>query len=61
MAVLEPKYAILDEIDSGLDIDALQIVAKGINTFSRRQRTVDDYALSENPRLYRTRSCSYYD
>jgi Fe-S cluster assembly ATP-binding protein len=31
MAVLEPKLAILDETDSGLDIDALQIVANGIN------------------------------
>jgi len=38
MAVLEPKYAILDEIDSGLDIDALQIVAKGINTLSQEDR-----------------------
>ncbi len=32
MAVLEPKLAILDETDSGLDIDALRIVAKGVNT-----------------------------
>jgi Fe-S cluster assembly ATP-binding protein len=31
MALLEPKLAILDETDSGLDIDALQVVAKGIN------------------------------
>ena len=31
MAVLEPKLAILDETDSGLDIDALRIVAKGVN------------------------------
>jgi Fe-S cluster assembly ATP-binding protein len=31
MAVLEPKVAILDETDSGLDIDALQTVAKGVN------------------------------
>ncbi|MFB6192885.1 MAG: Fe-S cluster assembly ATPase SufC [Candidatus Nanohaloarchaea archaeon] len=31
MAVLQPKYAVLDEIDSGLDIDALKTVAKGIN------------------------------
>ena len=31
MAVLEPKLAILDETDSGLDIDALRIVADGIN------------------------------
>src|SRR6201998_4335756 len=31
MAVLDPKLAILDETDSGLDIDALKIVAKGVN------------------------------
>ena len=31
MAMLEPKYAILDETDSGLDIDALKIVADGVN------------------------------
>jgi Fe-S cluster assembly ATP-binding protein len=31
MAILEPKLAILDETDSGLDIDALQIVADGVN------------------------------
>lgn len=38
MAVLEPKYAILDEIDSGLDIDALQIVADGINKLAEEDR-----------------------
>jgi len=32
MALLKPKFAILDETDSGLDIDALRIVSKGINT-----------------------------
>ena len=31
MAVLEPRLAILDETDSGLDIDALKIVAEGVN------------------------------
>ena len=31
MAILEPKLAILDETDSGLDIDALRIVANGVN------------------------------
>lgn len=31
MAVLDPKFCILDETDSGLDIDALQIVARGVN------------------------------
>ena len=35
MAVLEPKLAILDETDSGLDIDALRIVAHGVNTLKR--------------------------
>lgn len=35
MAVLEPKLAILDETDSGLDIDALRIVAEGVNTLKR--------------------------
>jgi Fe-S cluster assembly ATP-binding protein len=33
MAMLEPKLAILDETDSGLDIDALRIVANGVNTY----------------------------
>src|SRR5213083_2134350 len=32
MAMLEPKYAILDETDSGLDIDALKVVAHGVNS-----------------------------
>jgi Fe-S cluster assembly ATP-binding protein len=40
MAVLEPKLAILDETDSGLDIDALQIVAKGINALRSPQRAM---------------------
>jgi len=35
MAVLEPRLAILDETDSGLDIDALKIVSHGVNTLKR--------------------------
>src|SRR5450432_1785735 len=35
MAVLEPRLALLDETDSGLDIDALRIVAKGVNALRR--------------------------
>ena len=35
MAVLEPKLAILDETDSGLDIDALKVVAQAVNTLRR--------------------------
>jgi Fe-S cluster assembly ATP-binding protein len=38
MAVLEPKLAILDETDSGLDIDALRIVAQGINALRSEDR-----------------------
>ncbi|MBZ5666904.1 MAG: Fe-S cluster assembly ATPase SufC [Acidobacteriia bacterium] len=37
MAVLEPKLAILDETDSGLDIDALRIVADGVNALRSRE------------------------
>ncbi len=38
MAVLEPKLAILDETDSGLDIDALRIVADGVNKLRSKDR-----------------------
>ncbi len=38
MAVLEPKLAILDETDSGLDIDALKVVADGVNALRRKDR-----------------------
>ena len=38
MAVLEPRLAILDETDSGLDIDALKIVANGVNAMRRPER-----------------------
>ncbi len=38
LAVLDPKLAILDETDSGLDIDALKIVARGVNAMRGRNR-----------------------
>ncbi|MEQ8937373.1 MAG: Fe-S cluster assembly ATPase SufC, partial [Gammaproteobacteria bacterium] len=38
MAVLEPKLGILDETDSGLDIDALKIVAEGVNHLRNKDR-----------------------
>ncbi len=38
MAILEPKLAILDETDSGLDIDALKIVAEGVNRLRNKNR-----------------------
>jgi len=40
MALLEPKLAILDETDSGLDIDALRIVAKGVNAMRSPKRAM---------------------
>lgn len=40
MAVLEPKLAILDETDSGLDIDALRIVANGVNALRSPERAM---------------------
>jgi Fe-S cluster assembly ATP-binding protein len=40
MAVLEPKLAILDETDSGLDIDALKLVAGGVNALRSPERAM---------------------
>jgi Fe-S cluster assembly ATP-binding protein len=40
MALLEPKLAILDETDSGLDIDALKLVAKGVNAMRSPERAI---------------------
>jgi len=40
MAVLDPKLAILDETDSGLDIDALQTVAEGVNALRNSERGI---------------------
>lgn len=40
MAVLEPRLAILDETDSGLDIDALRVVAGGVNTLRSSARSI---------------------
>ena len=40
MAMLEPKLAILDETDSGLDIDAIRIVANGVNKISDKKNAV---------------------
>ncbi|MGZ8390880.1 MAG: Fe-S cluster assembly ATPase SufC, partial [Rhodoplanes sp.] len=40
MALLEPKLAVLDETDSGLDIDALKIVADGVNRLRSPERAM---------------------
>ena len=40
MALLEPRLAVLDETDSGLDIDALKIVAEGVNRLRSPERSM---------------------
>ncbi len=40
MLVLEPRLALLDETDSGLDIDALKVVAKGVNSLRSAERSI---------------------
>lgn len=40
MAVLEPRLAIMDETDSGLDIDALKVVADGVNSLRGKERAI---------------------
>ena len=49
MAVLEPRLAILDETDSGLDIDALRIVANGVNSLKRANNAT--IVVTHYPRL----------
>jgi Fe-S cluster assembly ATP-binding protein len=54
MAMLEPKLAILDETDSGLDIDALRIVANGVNKLKAIKRHCSYYTTTKIIRLYRS-------
>ena len=57
MAMLEPKYAVLDETDSGLDIDALKVVAHGVNSMrGPDRRHPGHHALPAAARLHRARS-----
>jgi Fe-S cluster assembly ATP-binding protein len=51
LAILEPELAILDETDSGLDIDALRIVAKGVNEVHRDRPTMGVLAITHYQRL----------
>ena len=51
MAILEPEMAILDETDSGLDIDALQIVAKGVRQIREERPDLGVLAITHYQRL----------
>ena len=57
--MLEPKFAILDEIDSGLDIDALKVVSKGINEM-RGEEFALMITLSTFIKLHHTRQSTCY-
>ncbi len=51
MAVLEPALAVLDETDSGLDIDALQVVARGVNTLTAANDTLGVLLITHYKRI----------
>jgi Fe-S cluster assembly ATP-binding protein len=51
MAVLEPKLAVMDETDSGLDIDALKIVANGVNKLAEEDPTMSILLITHYQRL----------
>ena len=56
MAMLEPTFAILDETDSGLDVDALRIVADGFNKLKTAETSAyGHYPLPALVGLYQTR------
>jgi len=53
MAILEPEVAILDETDSGLDIDALEVVANGVAEVRRERSGLGVVAITHYQRLLR--------
>ena len=58
MSILNPKLSILDETDSGLDIDALRVVADGVNSLRKIITLFNNYSLPKIVRLYKARFCS---
>ena len=57
MAMLEPKLAILDETDSGLDIDALKIVANGVNKLRNKKNAIMVITHTKDFWIHCTRLC----
>lgn len=58
LMMLEPKLTILDETDSGLDIDALQVVSQGANSMRSADRSFfSNHSLPKTSRSYSTRFC----
>ena len=53
MAVLNPHFAVLDETDSGLDVDALKVVADGVNRMMAKNKTLGIILITHYQRLLR--------
>ena len=51
MKVLEPKFIILDEIDSGLDVDSLRIVCKNVNDYLKNHKDTSVLIITHYPRI----------
>jgi Fe-S cluster assembly ATP-binding protein len=51
MAMLKPTMAVMDETDSGLDIDALKIVAQGVNALAKEDSTMSVLLITHYQRL----------
>ena len=51
MKVLKPKYIILDELDSGLDIDSLRIVCENINDYMKKNKKASLLIITHYPRI----------
>lgn len=51
MKILKPKFIILDEIDSGLDVDSLRIVCKNINKYKEENKDVSVLIITHYPRI----------
>ena len=62
MTILEPTLAILDETDSGLDIDAIKIVSDGVNSLRSKETIFFNYhSLPTFVGLYKTRLCTCFN
>ena len=59
MALLEPSIGILDETDSGLDVDALKIVSDGVNMLRAPERTMLVITITASSEPYCSRPCPY--
>ncbi|MBP9758373.1 Fe-S cluster assembly ATPase SufC [Candidatus Dojkabacteria bacterium] len=53
LAILEPKYAILDETDSGLDVDALKVVFEGVKRITETQKKMGVIVITHYERIFK--------